>query len=146
MRRRAPAEAFGTARASAAMMPLLGMGRDIPGGRMQLRGDKLVLTWRGTASRRYFEGLEATARRLGDALGARVFRLGGPLARLVSVHPLGGCAMGRSSEDSVVDSRGRVFGSDGLYVADGSILPGPVGVNPSMTIAALAERIAEGMT
>jgi len=146
LRRRAPAEAFGTARASAAMMPLLGMGRDVPGGRMELRGDRLVLTWRGTASRRYFEGLEATARRLGDALGARVFRLGGPLARLVSVHPLGGCAMGRSSEDGVVDSHGRVFGCDGLYVADGSILPGPVGVNPSMTIAALAERIAEGMT
>src|SRR5919197_912877 len=145
LRRRAPAEAFGTARASAAMMPLLGMGRDVPGGRMELRGDRLVLTWRGTASRQYFEGLEATARRLGDALGGRVFRLGGPLARLVSVHPLGGCAMGRSAEDGVVDSCGRVFGCDGLYVADGSILPGPVGVNPSMTIAALAERIAEGM-
>jgi cholesterol oxidase len=53
--------------------------------------------------------------------------------------------MGRSTEDGVVDSRGRVFGCDGLYVADGSILPGPVGVNPSMTIAALAERIAEAM-
>jgi cholesterol oxidase len=145
LRRRAPAEAFGTARASAAMMPLLGMGRDVPGGQMRLRGDRLVLTWRGTASRRYFEGLEATAQRLGDALGGRVFRLGGPLARLVSVHPLGGCAMGRSADEGVVDGLGRVFGCDGLYVADGSILPGPVGVNPSMTIAALAERIAEAM-
>jgi cholesterol oxidase len=38
-----------------------------------------------------------------------------------------------------------VFGCDELYVADGSILPGPVGVNPSMTIAALAERIAGGL-
>jgi cholesterol oxidase len=38
-----------------------------------------------------------------------------------------------------------VFGCEGLHVADGSILPGPVGVNPSMTIAALAERIAEDM-
>jgi cholesterol oxidase len=145
LRRRAPAEAFGTARASAAMMPLLGMGRDVPGGRMELRGDKLVLTWRGTASRAYFEGLEATAQRLGAALGGRVFRPGGRLARLVSVHPLGGCAMGRGAQDGVVDSHGRVFGSDGLYVADGSILPGPVGVNPSMTIAALAERIAKEM-
>ncbi|HEY7618793.1 MAG TPA: FAD-dependent oxidoreductase [Solirubrobacteraceae bacterium] len=145
LRRRAPAEAFGTARASAAMMPLLGMGRDVPGGRMELRGDKLVLTWRGTASRAYFEGLEATARRLGEALGGRVYRPGGRLARLISAHPLGGCAMGSSAQDGVVDSYGRVFGSDGLYVADGSILPGPVGVNPSMTIAALAERIAKEM-
>jgi cholesterol oxidase len=143
LRRRSAAEAFGTARASAAMAPLLGMGRDVPGGRMELRGDRLVLTWRGRASRAYFEGLEATARRLGKALGGRVVRLGGPFARLLSVHPLGGCAMGRSADDGVVDSCGRVFGYERLYVCDGSILPGPVGVNPSMTIAALGERIAE---
>jgi cholesterol oxidase len=145
LRRRSAAEAFGTARASAAMAPLLGMGRDVPGGRMELRGDRLVLTWRGRASRAYFEGLEATARRLGKALGGRVIRLGGPFARLLSVHPLGGCAMGRNAEEGVVDSYGRVFGYERLYVSDGSILPGPVGVNPSMTIAALGERIAEEM-
>jgi cholesterol oxidase len=143
LRRRSAAEAFGTARASAAMAPLLGMGRDVPGGRMELRGDRLALTWRGQASRAYFEGLEATARRLGQALGGRVIRLGGPFARLLSVHPLGGCAMGRSAADGVVDSYGRVFGCERLYVSDGSILPGPVGVNPSMTIAALGERIAK---
>jgi cholesterol oxidase len=143
LRRRSAAEAFGTARASAAMAPLLGVGRDVPGGRMELRGDRLVLTWRGQASRAYFEGLEATARRLGRALGGRVVRLGGPFARLLSVHPLGGCAMARSAEQGVVDSYGRVFGCERLYVCDGSILPGPVGVNPSMTIAALGERIAK---
>ncbi len=143
LRRRSAAEAFGTARASAAMAPLLGMGRDVPGGRMELRGDRLVLTWRGQASRAYFQGLEATARRLGRALGGRVVRLGGPFARLLSVHPLGGCSMGRSAQEGVVDSYGRVFGHERLYVCDGSILPGPVGVNPSMTIAALGERIAE---
>jgi cholesterol oxidase len=145
LRRRSAPEAFGTARASAAMAPLLGMGRDVPGGRMELRGDRLALTWRGRASREYFEGLETTARRLGSALGGRVIRLGGPFARLLSVHPLGGCAMGRSAADGVVDSYGRVFGCERLHVSDGSILPGPVGVNPSMTIAALGERIAERM-
>jgi cholesterol oxidase len=146
VRRRSPAEAFGTARSSAAMMPLLGMGRDVPGGRMQLRGDRLQLTWRGTASREYFEGLEQTARRMGATIGARVIRLGGRFARLLTVHPLGGCAMASDRERGVVDPFGRVFGCEGLYVADGSILPGPVGVNPSMTIAALAERIAGEMT
>jgi cholesterol oxidase len=145
LRRRSAGELFGTARSSAAMMPLLGMGRDVPGGRMELRGGRLALTWRGTASRAYFEGLEDTARRMGEALGGRVIRLGGRLARLVTVHPLGGCAMASDREHGVVDPFGRVFGCDGLYVADGSILPGPVGVNPSMTIAALAERIAERM-
>jgi cholesterol oxidase len=45
--------------------------------------------------------------------------------------------------DGVVDSYGRVFGVDGLSIADGSVLPGPVGVNPSLTIAALADRHAK---
>jgi cholesterol oxidase len=53
--------------------------------------------------------------------------------------------VGHSSADGVVDSYGRVFGHERLYVSDGSILPGPVGVNPSMTIAALGERIAKEM-
>jgi cholesterol oxidase len=43
----------------------------------------------------------------------------------------------------VVDSHGEVFNHPGLYVADGSVLPGPTGVNPSLTIAALANRFAE---
>ncbi|HEX7299171.1 MAG TPA: GMC family oxidoreductase [Solirubrobacteraceae bacterium] len=145
LRRRSASELFGTARSSAAMMPLLGMGRDVPGGRMELRGDRLTLRWRGQASRGYFEGLEATARRMGEALGGRTWPVGGRYARALTVHPLGGCAMARDAEHGVVDPHGRVFGCEGLYVADGSILPGPVGVNPSMTIAALAERIAGGL-
>ncbi len=67
---------------------------------------------------------------------------------LLTVHPLGGCVIGDRAEDGVVDHRGRVFcgrsGSDtysGLYIVDGSIVPLPLGVNPSLTISALAERI-----
>jgi len=145
MRRRSPGEVLGNARESAAMLPMLGIGRDVPGGRMRLRGDRVQLTWKGTASQAYFEGLEDTARSMAEALGGRMIRLGGRFARLLTVHPLGGCAMALDVEHGVVDSSGRVFGSEGLYVADGSILPGPVGVNPSMTIAALAERIAGRM-
>ncbi len=145
VRRRRAAEAFGTARASAAMMPLLAMGRDVPGGRMELDGDELTLRWRPGASSAYYDGVEDTARRLGDALGATVRRPLGRYTRLISVHPLGGCPMGADADRGVVDDRGRVFGQHGLFVADGSILPGPVGVNPSLTIAALAERVAEGM-
>jgi cholesterol oxidase len=64
------------------------------------------------------------------------------LRSLVTVHPLGGCRMGRDAGEGVVDHRGEVFGYPGLFVADGSVLPRPVGRNPSMTIAALAERTA----
>ncbi|HEV2785139.1 MAG TPA: GMC family oxidoreductase, partial [Solirubrobacteraceae bacterium] len=66
-------------------------------------------------------------------------------------HPLGGCRMAAGAADGVVDPYGRVYDTtkpdagavhDGLYVADGSIIPSALGVNPSLTIAALALRIA----
>jgi len=67
----------------------------------------------------------------------------------ISAHPLGGCPMGDDASNGVVDSNGRVYrGKTGntkyeqLYVADGSIIPTALGVNPSLTITALAFRIA----
>jgi cholesterol oxidase len=51
--------------------------------------------------------------------------------------------MGRSPEQGVVDAHGQVFGVPGLSIADGSVMPGPVGPNPSLTIAALADRFAD---
>lgn len=62
-----------------------------------------------------------------------------------TVHPLGGCAIGTSAADGVVDACGRVFDGvggvhDGLVVLDGSIVPRALGVNPALTIAALAEH------
>jgi cholesterol oxidase len=59
---------------------------------------------------------------------------------LVTPHPLGGCNMGSSAADGVVDHKGEVFGAKNLFVLDGAIVPEAVGVNPSRTIAALAER------
>ncbi len=49
--------------------------------------------------------------------------------------------MGRSPADGVCDARGRIFGYENLYVADGSIVPANLGVNPALTIAALAEHV-----
>src|SRR5262249_5172860 len=67
------------------------------------------------------------------------------LKRLVTVHPLGGCPMGDNAEEGVVDAWGEVFHYPGLYVADGSVMPGPVGSNPSLTIAAFSRRCAHGI-
>ena len=60
--------------------------------------------------------------------------------RVITVHPVGGAPMGRDPAAGVCDAYGEVFGYPGLYIADGAAMPGPVGANPSLTIAALADR------
>lgn len=59
-----------------------------------------------------------------------------------TAHILGGCCMGTDASNGVIDSDHRVFGYEGLYVIDGSAISSNPGVNPSLTIAALAERAA----
>jgi choline dehydrogenase-like flavoprotein len=58
-------------------------------------------------------------------------------------HPLGGCRMAESSDLGVVNDSGAVFGYEGLYCIDSSIIPTSLGVNPSLTISAVSERCAE---
>lgn len=60
-------------------------------------------------------------------------------------HLFGGCVMGRDPKTSVVDSRGRVHGYDGLVVADASVIPTNLGVNPQHTIMGLARTFAEDL-
>jgi cholesterol oxidase len=62
------------------------------------------------------------------------------LGMSVTAHILGGCVMAREQTSGVVDDRHEVFGCPGLYVVDGSAVPANVGVNPSLTITAMAER------
>lgn len=64
------------------------------------------------------------------------------LATPATAHILGGCNIGKNSSEGVIDSNHEVFGHKGLYVCDGSVIPANLGVNPSLTITALAERFA----
>ena len=57
----------------------------------------------------------------------------------LSAHILGGCVIGKDKNCGVVDKFGRVFGYDNMFITDGSIVPANLGVNPSLTITALAE-------
>lgn len=62
-----------------------------------------------------------------------------------AAHLMGGCGMGRDATDSVTDSRGRVHGMPWLRVADASLFPDAIEINPYLTIMALADRVAEGV-
>ena len=135
---------LGPGRLSDGSLPLLGMGRDVPDGVLRLRGGHLDVDWTTTTSRDYFEGVRNTMRRIAGDLGADF--QDNPLwwrRRVVTVHPLGGAPMGRHAGEGVCDPNGEVFGFPGLYVLDGSMMPGPVGANPSLTIAALADRACD---
>ncbi len=58
----------------------------------------------------------------------------------LTAHILGGCPIGTSPDDGVVDTNHRLFGAENFYVVDGSIIPANLGVNPSLTITAMSER------
>jgi cholesterol oxidase len=121
------------------------MGRDIPDGKMKLTSDGyLDLDWTTRRSKKHFDNVRRTGHDVANVLQAE-FKDNLPwyIGRVTTVHPLGGCPMGRDEREGVVDSYGRVFGYPGLLIADGSVMPGPVGPNPSNTIAALAHRFAD---
>lgn len=103
----------------------------------------LKLRWDPRRSAGVIEAIIATHRQLSEATGGRlqVPPSWSLLKSLVTPHPLGGCNMGVTPATGVVDHLGRVFGHEGLYVADGAVIPRPIGLNPSKTIAAVAERI-----
>ncbi|HEY8581800.1 MAG TPA: FAD-dependent oxidoreductase [Capillimicrobium sp.] len=62
-----------------------------------------------------------------------------------SAHQMGSCRMGASPETSVADTRGELHDTTGVWIGDASALPGPPGVNPMITIMAMAERTAARM-
>jgi cholesterol oxidase len=140
-------ELLGPMNLTSCSLPLLGMGRDVPGGRFTLdpARQRLQLDWDKASSSAYFDRLGEATEEIAKELGSRF--LLNPVVKVfhrsLTVHPLGGCPMGRSRDEGVVDSHGRVFGHPGFVIADGSVLPGPVGANPALTIAAVADRAAD---
>ncbi|TYB38018.1 GMC oxidoreductase [Actinomadura chibensis] len=136
-------ELIGDGALTVSSLPLLGMGRDTPDGRLRLRDGRLAADWTSETSEELFSRVRKTMQGIADVLGADYadnpmwFR-----KRIVTVHPLGGAPMGAHRGEGVCDAFGEVFGFPGLYIADGAAMPGPVGPNPSLTIAAHADRLA----
>ena len=123
------------------------LGQDAANGRMRLTPifRQLDIEWSNERSKPLFDAMKQTANDLGAAAEAEpFFALGaGPFGKNITVHPLGGCPMADDPANGIVDAYGRVHGHPGLHISDGSVVPTALGVNPSETIAALAERNVE---
>ncbi len=116
-----------------------------PDGRMRIE-------WDGAGRQVVFTRINEELRRHARALSANfianplwsVFQSG----HLITAHPIGGVPIGEDCQQGAADPYGRLFSADGdvhkgLFVADGSLIPSALGVNPFLTISALAERVAE---
>ncbi len=127
------------------------MTHDDAAGRMYLDDDRLRIEWSGVGAQPIFQKvndqLKLATKPLGgiyveDPIWNKMFK-----NELVTVHPLGGCALATDAAQGVVNHKGQVFSAthgtsvyENLYVSDGSIIPRSLGVNPLLTISALAER------
>ncbi|MCB0097092.1 MAG: hypothetical protein KDE46_15290, partial [Caldilineaceae bacterium] len=134
----------------------LSMGHDAAAGelRCDARGN-LRLSWLGSGAQQVHVATRKTFQILSQIVGAS--HIANPRDRSwfikrtstpITVHPLGGCCMADDIEHGVTDHAGRVYHPergiyDGFYISDGSLCDASVGANPSLTIAALAERAAE---
>lgn len=145
---------FGLTKLNENIMPWFAQGVDAGDGRLHLRRrwlppwrKELHLDWDTKTNAPLFDAIFEMHHLLSKKTGGKP--LDSPLWTLlrtaITPHPLGGCNMGTSPANGVVNHKGEVFGYRGLYVADGSIIPRPIGRNPTRTIAALSERIAELM-
>ena len=136
-------------------LTFLVMTHDDSGGRVVLgEGGRARVEWPNVGKQAIFQRVHETLQKASAAVGGTY--LANPIWNqafgqdLVTVHPLGGCAMGETATQGAVNHSGCVFSSatgeevhDGLYVLDGSIIPRSLGVNPLLTISALAERGCE---
>jgi cholesterol oxidase len=136
------------------LMPWFGQSVDAADGRLRLTRRwltpwrrRLTIDYRARASRPTIDRVYRMHQDLTNATGGRLLP---PFAwtvfrTLITPHPLGGCRMAATPDAGVVNHAGAVFGYPNLFVADGAIVPKALGLNPSKTIAALAERIADGL-
>jgi cholesterol oxidase len=127
-------------------LPFLGMGTDAADGRMGLSEGDIDIQWSVKQSRAMFGEMENALKELCKGIGGEYMPSvlwGWPWRKLLTAHPLGGCPMSDDPNQGVVNEFGEVWNYPNLYVSDGSIIPTALSVNPSATISALSERIAD---
>jgi len=132
------------------VMPWFAQGVDAANGTLSLHHSlftgkpSLTLSWDVGKSKPTIDAIVAMHLKLSAATGGHpvVPPTWSILHDLVTPHPLGGCGMGDTAIHGVVNHAGEVFNYRNLYVIDGAIVPEALGVNPSRTVGALAERAA----
>lgn len=134
------------------LMPWFGQARTEPGGRFYLgrrwytpwKRNRLKLKWDYRKAEKAVQGLADRHLALTRATGGQGMTPAtwSWFKNLVTPHPLGGCGMADTVRQGVVNHAGEVFHYPGLYVVDGATVPRSLGLNPSRTIAALAEHAA----
>ncbi len=138
----------------AKLQTFFAVSHDSASGRFVLEDDRLSLAWPDAKNEPVYARLDAMLSAIVNEAGGSYVK--NPLAGTVmgsqpaTAHPLGGAGMGRERHDGVVNHKGQVFDAgagrettavhEGLYVVDGSVIPRSLGVNPLLTITALAER------
>ncbi|MBI1745544.1 MAG: GMC family oxidoreductase [Acidobacteria bacterium] len=127
---------------------IISMGLDGDDGEIRYNSltDKGHMTWRmSTRSAQLYRTISAKVGEIVKAAGGQILKT--PLAenRIACVHPLGSCRMGDDPDLGPLRADGQLYGYPNVYVTDGSALPGSLAVNPSLTIAANAERVSEGI-
>ncbi len=134
---------------------LLCMGIDRSNGTMSLdKEGSVTIDWPQQDSMPLYNAIVERCKEYGKVVEGKDFFVlptwYHPLRKNVSVHPLGGCVLADDPAKGVTSADlptfGQIFGYTGLYVADGALLPSAVGANPTATISALCERVAEGIT
>jgi cholesterol oxidase len=128
------------------------MSHDGSDGKMVLADDHLRIDWPGMGDKPIFESVNKAIYKATEALGGTYLK--NPITNewldndMVTVHPLGGCAMADEAATGVVNHKGQVFSGNhgdevhqGLYVTDGSVMPRSLGINPLLTITAVSERM-----
>lgn len=142
--------------ATANTQTLLGMSHDKSTGEMRLDDDRINVVWPDVGEKSVFDHVNDAMRKATESQGG-TFVINPIWAealgeKVVTVHPLGGCAMADDATHGVVDHMGRVFSGKtgtevhpGLHVMDGAVMPRSLGINPLLTISALAERCCAGV-
>jgi len=141
------------------------MGQDEANGFFSLKGDELDLQWpdnKPIGEQACFAAVEEMMRKLSTAMGATYTPLPtwegfAPVFKrktVIVTHPLGGCRIGPTMAEGVVNEFGQVYYASkkatdplavhpGFFVVDGSVMPGALAANPTLTIAAQALKAVE---